>query len=48
MDLTLYYRIYREGVNKQIISGYIEYAESRHLHRITKNYIWEAQLKIKS
>ena len=39
MDPTLYYRIYREGVDKQVIPRYIEYAEPYHLYSIIKDYI---------
>ena len=42
MDPTLYYKIYREGVDEQVTSRYIGYAEPRHLYSITKDYIWGA------
>ena len=39
MDPALYYKIYKEGVDEQVILRYTEYTKPRHLHNITKNYI---------
>ena len=40
MDPALYYGIYREGVNKQVILRYVGYVKSRHLYDIAENYVW--------
>ena len=40
MNPALYYKVYREGVNKQIILRYIGYPEPCYLYNLTKDYIW--------
>ena len=40
MDPTLYYEIYEEGVNKQAILRYLEYAEFRYLYNLIKDHVW--------
>ena len=47
MDLTLYYRIYGEGMNKWIILRYTGYTKTRHLYNLTENHVWRAQLKVR-
>ena len=39
MDPALYYKIYREGVDEQIIPRYIKYTKSLYLHNLIINYI---------
>ena len=40
MDLTLHYRIYKEGINKQTIIRYDKSVKFYELHHLTTNYIW--------
>ena len=42
MNLALYYGIYREKMDKQVILKYTKYVETRHLYYLIKNYIWRA------
>ena len=42
MDLILYYKIYKEGVDEQAISEYTEYTKSRHLYSLVKDHVWRA------
>ena len=42
MNLALYYKIYKEGVDKQIILKYIEYTEPHYLYNLIKDYVWKA------
>ena len=39
MNPTLHYKIYGEGVNKQVIPEHAEYIKPHHLHYLIKNYI---------
>ena len=39
MDPALYYKIYREGVDKQIILKYIKYVKLCYLYDLAKNYV---------
>ena len=39
MDPALYFRIYREGVDKSVILEYIEYTKTRHLYNVIKDYV---------
>ena len=42
MNPTLYYGIYREGVDKQVILRHVGYIKPSHLYSIIKDYIWRA------
>ena len=48
MNLTLYYKIYGEGVDEQVILKYTGYAKPRHLYSVIKDHIWRAQPKVES
>ena len=40
MDPALYFGIYGEGVEQNIILRHTKYIKSKHLPRLIKNYIW--------
>ena len=39
MDLALYYKIYREEIDEQVILRYIKYVKSHHLYDSAKDHI---------
>ena len=39
MDSVLYYKIYREGVDEQVILEYTEYIKPYYLYYLIKDYI---------
>ena len=39
MDLTLYFKIYEEGVDKLAILKFTEYTETRHFLNIVKDHV---------
>ena len=39
MDSALWYKIYKEGMDKQTIKRYIEYVEPSSVHYLIINYI---------
>ena len=48
MDPTLYYKVYREGINKQVIIKYAEPVKPFGVYRTVINYVWRSEPKIKS
>ena len=40
MDPALYFGIYGEGVDQQVISKYAKYVELYYLHNSVKDHIW--------
>ena len=48
MDLILYYKIYEDRVDKEIILEYIKYSKPRYFYYLVKNYVWEVRPKIRS
>ena len=40
MDPALYYKIYREGMDKQVIPRHTEYIKFYHLYNLIKDYVW--------
>ena len=48
MDPTLYYKIYREGVDEQFILRYIKYVKPRYLYNLVENYVQRNKFKIES
>ena len=48
MDLTLYNKVYGDGVNKEIILGHTEYLEFCHLYCIIENHVWRVRSKVRS
>ena len=42
MDPILHYKIYKEGVDQQVILKYIKYIGLYHLYNLIKNYVWGA------
>ena len=45
MDPALYYKIYREEIDEQVILKYTGYIKSYHLYNSAKNYIWRNRPK---
>ena len=43
MDPALYYGIYRERIDEQVILRHTEHVKTRHLHYSTENHVWRAQ-----
>ena len=43
MDPILYYKIYKEGVDEQVILEYTEYTKSYHLYYSAENYVRRAR-----
>ena len=39
MDPALYYKIYKEGIDEQVILRYIKYIKSLYLYNLIINYI---------
>ena len=48
MNPALYYKIYGDRVNKEIILRYIEYFKSYYLPCLIKNYVRRVKPKVKS
>ena len=40
MNPALYYRIYEEGIDEQVILKYIKYDKSYYLYYLTINHVW--------
>ena len=41
MDLALHYRIYKDGVNEEVILEHIRYFKSCNLYYLAKNHVWK-------
>ena len=48
MDPTLYYKIYGEGVDKEIIPRHIKYVKFCYFYNLAKDYIWRDGPKVES
>ena len=45
MDPILYYKVYKKGMDKQVIPKYIKYFKLCHLPYIIKDYVRRAKFK---
>ena len=48
MNSTLYYRIYGDGMNEEVILGYIKYPESRYFYYLAEDHVWGVRFKVES
>ena len=40
MDSALYSKIYKEGINKQVVIRYIEFTKLFSIYHTTTDYVW--------